>query len=196
MMRDVEMSFMFMPGQKTSNTNTTDGTISQGMEAFISNNNFNVAGVANEADLSNWLLTWKRMNFSDPQDLVLFGGDGLSRCIDTIGRDNIRYNPDDTIAGIAFDTYQSSVGKFKIKFHPAFSPQYSSVTGANSGLVGQAMGLNIKNIGIATYKGGKLRAEDHIEAISTDGQKEGLIMDQGWILQNERTHVNIVGMTN
>ncbi len=195
-MRDLEFAFLFTPGYKSTNTDTTNGTISQGIEAFIQDNNFNVAGVANDADLSNWLLVWKRMNHSDTSELVLFGGDGLSRCIDSIGRDNIRYNPENDVLGMEIDTYQSSVGKFKIKFHPAFSPQYGSVTAANNGRVGQAIGLNYKNIGVATYKGGKIRAETHIEAISTDGRKDGIICDMGWILQNQRTHVNVVGMTN
>lgn len=197
--RDMEFAFLFMPGSKSTDADAitgAGGTVSQGIEAFITDNNFNVGGIAQEADMFNWLLVWTRMNANDKSNLMLVGGDGLMRLINDVARDNIRYSTDDKFLGMEVQEYQSPVGKMKFMQHPAFTPQYGSVTAANSGLVGQAMGLNYKNIGICTYKNGKMRRETEIQAIGTDGKKVGIIADQGWICQNQRTHINVYGIQN
>lgn len=193
-----EIAFLFNQGQKTSDASaaTTGGTISQGIEPFITDNLFASAGMCTASDLGNWMLTWVRMNNNNRTDLVLWGGDGLVRLIDTEARDNLRYSTDDRFIGMEVQEFRSSVGQMKFKFHPVFTPAYSSISAANVGWVGQAIGLNMSNVGIATYKGRGLRRQSDLEAISTDGKKAGLLQDIGFICKNQRTHINVTGILN
>lgn len=193
-----EIAFLFNQGSKTTDSahSAGGGTISQGIEAFITDNLFASAGTCSVTDLNTWMLTWVRMNNNTRDDLILWGGDGLSRLIDSEARDNLRYSTDNRFLGMEVQEFRSSQGQIKFKFHPVFTPAYSSVTAANVGWVGQAIGLNMSNVGIATFKGRGLKRETDLEAISTDGKKAGLKQDIGFICKNQRTHINVTGILN
>ncbi len=184
-----EKSYLFNNGVQSTNP-----TITGGVEYFVTTNVTNVAGALTEPVLiDSFMRPLFRRNYSQSSVFVM-AGELFCRALDGFGRDQIRYDPADTVAGIAIGRYRSSFGEIKIIRHGLMTDG-SAVTPANTGWQGYAMGLNMSRVGERIYKGRGNMKRENIQTPDKDGKKSEILSDKGFWIASELQHCIFKGIT-
>lgn len=202
-----ETAFLFNPG-----FNTSDPTATAGAEYWINTNVTNVGGALTETGLEDWWVGVMRRNFNQSADVLVLGGEKFRRALDGFGRDNIRFTPDDTVAGIEIGAWSSSFGRLKVVPHGLLSPLGTGVgastTGTNlntngsaatigtGGWTGYAFAINTALIGKRSFKNrGDVMLEADAQTPGTDGKKWVYTQDCGLYMASEKQHGKLYGIT-
>jgi len=165
----------------------SDPTATGGLDYYISSLNTNIGGALTEAALNTFIKTAFRRNQNDRSGIVFWAGELVMDAFDGFGRDNVRYNQNDKIAGMAVGRYVTSHGELAIKAHPMLA--------INSDDAGRAYFLNMKKIAKAEYANRGFIHKPNVEAVSTDGRKDYWLSDFGLWLAAEKCHGKMYGVT-
>lgn len=177
--------------------NTSDPTSTKGLEGYLftGTNVRNQAGTLDEASLETVSTNVYRRNNGNKSKLYTFAGENFATALDGFARDYLRLVSDDTKLGLKVQAWQSSFGEFKMLVHPQLGPLSESVTAANRGGIGKAFFVNLGLCGEVHFKGGELTLDPHVEVPGTDGRKDVWTEDGGFMLQSEKQHAEIYGIT-
>ena len=178
-----EMEVSMLHGARYASNPTATG----GLDYYLSTLNTNIGGVLSEADLNTFIKKAFRRNQDDRSNVVFWAGELIMDAFDGFGRDNIRYNPSDKVAGIAVGRYVCSHGELAIKHHPMLS--------INSDDAGKAYFVNMNKVAKAEYANRGFIHKPNVEAVSTDGRKDYWLSDFGLWLAAEKCHGKMYGVT-
>lgn len=196
MNRQMEMAFLFNPAYSAGN-GAASPSVTQGLIPRITTNVFNIGGTLDETTLENMQVAWSRRNQGDESSLVTFAGENFMKALDGFSRDAMRYTPQVEWLGADVVGWRCSFGEYKIKKHGLFSPLGSVNTVANGSPLGYMLGVNMKNVNRAVWKGnaGKMQYDANCKLPGVDGTKACWTRDCGLQVVNERTHVFASGIT-
>jgi hypothetical protein len=173
---------------------SSDPYITAGLRYWVTTNVTNCGGAAlDEATANTFIKNCMRRNHG-ARNTVFFAGENILDAFDGFARDNIRYEADDKMAGIAIGKYQNSHGVLNIVPHYLLSDTLGS--GASFGRWGgQGFFVNLDNVQRAQFGGRGLSWRKNIELPGTDGEKHELLTDEGLAVYLEETHARIKGCT-
>lgn len=185
---DKEKAFLFNQGAVISGATVTDGFINQ-----IVSNVFQMNGPLDEVTLEEYWNAVTRYNEAG-SSLITFCGENTLKCLDQFGRDGVRYQDSTNSIGVAVTKWKCAFGEMDFKRHGLFGPRGSSATAANGGYVGLMVTANTANLGMVTFKGGKLKYDPNCRLPGQWGEKACWTEDVGLEVWNERSHGVISGI--
>lgn len=188
---NIERQMLFNNGLSANNPTQTGGA-----EYWIATNVVSVGGLLTEQYMiDNIIRPWFRVNNGMDSTMYGFCGENFIRALNSMGRDAIRYRPDDYGIGISIGEYETDWGTFKIVKHGLLTPKGSSVSAANNGWQGYFFGLQMDNIGRRTFKNSNLKIRKNIQQPDKDGVKHEYLADVGFAMYNEQSHLVAKGIT-
>lgn len=182
--RQIEQTFLF---QQFSQLN--DPYITGGFRAFVQTNVTDFLGNAlTEIGLrDNFLRPFMRRNHGE-KDLYTICGENARNAFDGFGLNNIRYYAEDEDIGIEVGYYQSSHGRLRLISHGLMGPVGGSVSAVNHGKAGMMMGVNMKKVGQAIFKGRDTTNLTNRQLPSEDARMDELLCDKGFWIGAELCH--------
>jgi len=112
---------------KADNGNTSGYRSTGGLGQFVSTNKLDVAGALTEQTFYNWLRDLSVEN-GGLDGLLFCCGSYICQYLDAWGRDNIRFDSEDKVAGIAIGSYRTSFGEAKFIQHGLLTEAFDTTT--------------------------------------------------------------------
>lgn len=203
----------------TSGSSASGAGMSGGLPYWLTSNVTNVNGTLNETTLNTIMATFARRNNKLDKDCVIMAGENFCKALDGFQRDYLRIGGNDKIYGVTANTIRSFNGDIKVVRHGMLSvlgsdvaayavtagvsgTDYASTTNGLRtpgnqayGLAGLAYFLNLKKLGLATFKNRDLKLRQNIETPGTDGKKWEYLQDVGCVVATEKAHCIAGGIT-